>query len=481
MSQLNQKIVHGVFWQGLERFGNLGINFVISVILARLLTPKQFGLVALAAVLIEIASAIIESGLPKALVQKKDIDETDCNSVFYFNITLGVIMYGIIFPLAPLVARFYNQPELTSLTRAVTLSLIITSWASIQRTLLTKRMQFHLSFRISWLAQIPAGAIGVILAYKDFGVWALVAQQLIRDILSTVFLWYFVKWRPQCLFDFSRLKKLLSFSWKLLCSSILSTLYQNIYTLIVGKLFSLDTLSFYRKGRHLPALGMHLINNTVGGVLFPAFTKIQDDKPQMHELARRGLKNIMFLVVPAMGIFFVIAQPLIIILYTDKWLPSAIFLQICCFSFVLAPFHTMNLQIMTACGRSDYYLYIEILKKIELLILVFLTYRFGIIVMTCAVAANSYLMVIINGWPNRKLIDYPPWSQFMDVLPFFLLAVAAAGVTQITRLLPQNNWLLLFMNATIFSAVYLGLAALMRQIPADLYTLAKQLKSKIRK
>ena len=338
----------------------------------------------------------------------------------------------------------------------------------------------HLSFRISWLAQIPAGAIGVILAYKDFGVWALVAQQLIRDILSTDFLWYFVKWRPQCLFDFSRLKKLLSFSWKLLCSSILSTLYQNIYTLIVGKLFSLDTLSFYRKGRHLPALGMHLINNTVGGVLFPAFTKIQDDKPKMHELARRGLKNIMFLVVPAMGIFFVIAHPLIIILYTDKWLPSAIFLQICCFSFVLAPFHTMNLQIMTACGRSDYFLYIEIFKKIELLLLVFLTYRFGIIVMTCAVAANSYLMVIINGWPNRKLIDYPPWSQFMDVLPFFLLAIAAAGATQITRLLPQNNWLLLFTNAAVFTAVYLGLAALMRQIPADLYTLAKQLKNKIR-
>ena len=501
MSQLNQKIVHGVFWQGLERFGNLGINFVISVFLARLLTPTQFGLVALAAILIDIATAIIESGLPKALIQKKDIDEIDCNSVFYFNITLGLLMYGIIFPVAPYIARFYNQPELTTLTRAITLSLIITSWASIQRTMLVKKMLFHLSFKISWLAQIPAGIIGILLAYKGFGVWALIVQHLMKDVLGTLFLWFFVQWHPQRLFNFSRLKSLLSFSWKLLVSSILSTIYNNIYSIIVGKLFVLDTLSFYRRGRHLPNIGMNLINHTIGGVFFPAFSKIQDDKTKMRTLARRGLKNIMFLVIPLMGILFVTARPLVVLLYTDKWLMSATFLQICCFYFVVTPFHTLNLQVITACGHSDYFLYLEIYKKIEFLLLIIITYRFGIIIMTCCVAANSYLSIFVNGWPNRKLISYPPWRQFADIMPFFLIAIFAGAATKLFQLQFLNNWLQLIAinqqviskayqqtldnslqivtGAAIFSAIYFGLAAITRQIPEDIFKLESKIKAKL--
>ena len=479
MLDLRKKIVHGVFWQGLERFGNHGITFIISIILARLLTPKQFALVTLSAVLITIASNIIESGLPKALVQKKDIDEIDCNSIFYFNIIMGLLMYGLIYPLAPFVAHFYNQPKLTSLTRIIALSLIVTSFASIQRTLLDKRMDFHLSFRISWLAQIPAGIIGIVLAYKGLGVWSLVAQQLTRNLLNTALLWFFVKWRPKRVFNLSRLKRLFSFSWKLLCSQLLNTIYNDIYTLVVGKLFSLEILSFSRRGRHLPALSMNLINKTIGTVLFPAFSKIQDDKLKMRELAKRGLKNIMFLVIPAISLLFVTARPLITILYSTKWLPSVAFLQITCFSIVIFPFHTMNLQIMTACGRSDYFLYIEIFKKVETLFIIFIFYRFGIIIMTCYLAANSYLLLIVNGWPNRKLIGYPPWRQFADILPFFLIAAIGVGIAQVTRLFPQNDWLLLFTNVIIFSIVYFGLAAVAHLIPQDVFMLASLIKNKL--
>ena len=344
--------------------------------------------------------------------------------------------------------------------------------------MLAKKMLFQLSFKVSWQAQLFSGILGIILAYKGFGVWALVIQQLTKDLLSTVLLWYFIKWRPQRLFNFNRLKGLLSFSWKLLCSSILSSIYNNIYSIIVGKLFVVETLSYYRKGRHLPGLGMNLINTSIGGVLFPAFSTIQDDKQKMRELARRGLKNIMFLVIPIMGILFVTARPLIVLLYTDTWLPSAVFLQICCFFFVVTPFHTLNLQIITASGHSDYFLYLEIYKKIEFLLLIFITYRFGIIIMTCCVAANSYLSVFINGWPNRKLIGYPPWRQFADILPLFLLAACGCGAAQITRLLPQNNWLQLFAGAGIFSAVYLGLAAATHLIPEDIFMLASKITAK---
>ena len=479
MSDLRKKIVQGVFWQGLERFGNHGITFIISIILARLLTPKQFALVALSAVLITIAGTLIESGLSKALVQKKDIDEIDCNSIFFFNIVMGLLMYGLIYPLAPFVAHFYNQPKLTSLTRIIALSLIVTSFASIQRSLLAKRMDFHLSFRISWLAQIPAGIIGIFLAYKGLGVWSLVAQQLTRNTLNTALLWYFVKWRPQRVFNLSRLKKLFSFSWKLLCSQLLNTIYNDLYTLVVGKLFSLEILSFSRRGRHLPGISMSLINTTIGTVLFPAFSTIQDDKLKMRELAKRGLKNIMFLVIPTISLLFVTARPLVTILYTAKWLPSVVFLQITCFSIVITPFHTMNLQIMTACGRSDYFLYLEIFKKVEMLLLIFICYRFGIIIMTCYLAANSYLLLFVNGWPNHKLIGYPPWRQFADILPFFFIAAIGVGITQVTRLFPQNDWLLLVTNAIIFAIVYFGLATVAHLIPQDVFMLASTIKGKL--
>ena len=479
MSDLNKKIVHGVFWQGLERFGTLCITFVINVILARLLSPAQFGVVAIVTALIDIATEFIDSGFSSALIQKKDTDETDCNSVFYFNLMLCTLMVLLIFPFAPFIARFYRQTELTLLTRCIALSLFFTSFASIQHTMLVKRMQFHLSFKISWLAQIPAGIIGISLAYEGFGVWALVAQHLVKNLLRAILLYVFVRWHPQLIISYKKLIQLFSFGWKILCSNLLVSLSNNMTTMIIGKLFTVENLSFYQKGRHLPGLGMNIINSTIGRVLFPAFSSIQDDKAQLRELAKRGLNNIMFLVIPIMGLLIVVARPFVTLLYTEKWLPCAIFLQISCFFFIASPFQSLNQQIMAACGRSDYLLLLSIFHKLEFIVLIIITYRFGIIFMVLCIALNNHFISFIHCLLVQKLIDYSPWKQFTNILPLLLIAACGIAMSQVIRFIPQNNWLLLIAGTAIFSSVYVILTATTHQIPEDICMLISKITHKI--
>ncbi len=479
MSDLRKKIVHGVFWQGLERFGSLCITFVINVILARLLTPAQFGVIAIVIALIDIATEFIDSGFSSALIQKKDADETDCNSVFYFNLMLCTLMVLIIFPFAPFLARFYEKTELTLLTRCIALSLFFTSFASIQHTMLLKRMQFNLSFKISWLAQIPAGILGISLAYKGFGVWALVTQHLLKSFLRAILLYVFVRWRPKVIFSLKKLIQLFSFGWKILCSNLLVSLSSNMSTMIIGKLFTVENLSFYQKGCHLPGLGMNIVQSTIGRVLFPAFSTIQDEKAQLRELAKRGLHNIMFLVIPIMGLLFIVARPFVTILYSEKWLPCTIFLQISCFFFIASPFQSLNQQIMAACGHSDYFLFITTFHQLEFIAIMLLTYRFGLVFMFCCIAINNHFIAFINCLLVQKLIDYSPWKQFSNILPLLLIAACGIAISQVIRFLPQNNWLLLIAGTTIFSSVYVILTVITHQIPEDICMLISKITHKI--
>ena len=479
MVNLKQKIIHGIFWQGLERFGSLCITFVINIILARLLSPAQFGIVAIVTALIDIATEFIDSGFSTALIQKKDADETDCNSVFYVNLILCTLIVLLIFPLAPYIARFYGKEELTILTRCIMLSLFFTSFASIQHIMLVKRMQFHLSFKIAWLAQIPSGIIGIILAYKGFGVWALVAQHLVKNFLRAILLYVFVRWHPQLLFSFKKLLALFSFGWKILCSNLLVSLSNNMTTMIIGKLFTVENLSFYQKGRHLPALGMNIVNSSIGRVFFPAFSSIQDNKAQVHDLAKRGLNNIMYLVIPIMGLLIVIAKPFVILLYTEKWLPCATFLQISCIFLLAAPFQALYQQIIAACGRSDLLLGLSVFHKLEYIALIFLTYRYGIVFMVCCIAINNHFISFIHCLLVQRLIDYSPWQQLADILPFLLITVFGVAISQVIRFIPQNNWLLVIAGTAIFTSVYLGMTVMTHQIPEDIRSLVSKITDKI--
>lgn len=471
---LKHKILSGILWQGLERVGSQGISFLISIVLARLLTPSEFGVLAIMMVFVAICGVFIDSGFSTALIQKKDVDDVDCSSVFFINIVMAAVFYAFLFAGAPLIADFYDSPAITAYLRILALVLIIRSFSLVQGTLLTKKMLFYLNFRITWCALLISGGIGTTMAYLGFGVWALITQQLICAAVTCLMQWYLVKWRPKMLFDFLRVREMFRFGWKLFCSSLLDTVYNDIYAILIGKLFNLTTLSFYNRGRSIPALGMGIVNSTIGSVIFPAFAGLQDDRGRMRRLAEKSLKSIMFLVIPVLTLLLILANPLVTLLLTEKWLPCVPFLQLSCLIFLFWPLHTLNLQIITACGRSDVFLGLEIIKKLQLAVVIFVTYRYGVMAMVWGLVFAGPLSFIENSWFNRKLIGYSSLQQFMVILPLLLVAAGAGGISAAALQALQSSWLKLAAGGSLFSVLYLVGAWLVGYIPPDMITILKQ-------
>ena len=342
---------------------------------------------------------------------------------------------------------------------------------------MNKNMMFFLSFRINWISLIVSGGIGIAMAYYGFGVWALIAQQLGNAAVQFLLLWWFVKWRPQWRFDPASAKQLFRFGWKFLASSFLNTLYKDIYSVVIGKIANVTSLSYYKSGNNIPALGMGVISSTVGSVLFPAFSILQNDRKKIRELAKRGLHNIMFMVIPLLTLLFVLADPLVLVMLTKKWLPCVIFLRLGCIMFLFWPLHTTNLQIISACGRSDVFLTLEIIKKIQALAVIFLTYRYGVVVMVAAGTAMSVVDFFENAWFNRRLINYPPWRQLWDILPLLLAAiVAGCGVYYGLRFI-ASPWLKLLGGGGAFMVLYLAGVMLLGKFPTDILNLLKHRRS----
>ena len=452
---IKNKIVKGVFWQGLERVGSYGIGFIVSIILARRLSPEEFGVIAIMMVFITLSQVFIDSGFSVALIQKKNMEEADCCSVFYINIVMSFLLYGILYLVSPYIATFYETDGLTRYLHVFSLVIIIRSFSLVQNALLRKRMLFHLSFRISWIALIISGIVGIGMAYSNCGVWSLIAQQLTNALVTVIMQWYWVKWRPQWLFDWKRTKELFSFGWKLFCTSFIDTIYNDIYSLVIGKIANLEILSYYDRGKMYPKMGMDIINSTIGSVFLPAFSELQDDRGRMKELAKRGLKCIMFMVTPALAFLFVFADSITVLVLTEKWLPSVIFMRLCCITFFFWPFHTTNIQIITACGKSDVILYLEIIKKVQAILVIAITYRFGVITMVAAGAAMGLVGMIENSWYNRKLIGYAPWQQLWDNVPITIITVAVSAICYFITLPIHNIWMKLIAGAIAFGVLYL--------------------------
>ncbi len=465
---LKDKILSGVFWQGLERIGSQGISFVISIILARLLAPAEFGVIAIMMVFISLCGCFVDSGFGTALIQKEDMKEADCCSVFYINIAVALVMYGLLFLAAPWIANFYHSPQLSLYLRILALGVVIRSFANVQLALLNKRMLFHLSFRINWVALLISGTLGIVFAYRGFGVWALIVQHLSNAVVTVIALWFWVKWRPQRLFDWQRAKGLFQFGWKLFVSGLMDAFYNDIFSLTIGKIANLTMLSYYNRGRLVPCTGMGVINSTLGSVLFSAFSEIQSDREKMRLLAYRGLHNIMFAVIPTLTLLFVLAEPLVKILLTEKWLPCVIFLRLCCIEYLFWPFHTTNLQIINACGRSDIFLILEIIKKVQCALIIFITYRFGVITMVAAGAVMGLVCVIENGWMNRKLIGYSPWTQLWDILPLLMIGIVSGGFVFWGLHFILNPWLQLLIGGSVFVVLYLSGCLVCRKIPQEI-------------
>lgn len=456
-------IISSLIWKFMERMGIQGTQFVVSIVLARLLAPDDFGLIALVMAVIAIANVFVQSGLGTALIQKKDADETDFSSVFYASLLLATVVYAIIFFTAPLIADFYDKPALIPVIRVLTLSLFIGVFNSIQYAFVARQMMFKKLFFRSIGSMIPSSIIGIVMAFTGFGVWALVAQQLSNTFLAVVIMWFVVPWRPQLKFSFERLNKLFSFGWKLLFSSVIDTVYSQIQSIIIGKMFSPASLAFFDRGSHFPYIVVNNINNSIQAVMLPSLSAFQDDKPQVKKMVRRAIVTSSFLIIPMMAGLAATAEPIVKILLGDKWLPCVPFVQIFCFIYAFYPIHTSNLSAINALGRSDIFLKLEIIKKIfgiSILVASILYFRSPIGI-AYGVAVNTIIASFINASPNKKLLHYSYLEQISDIAPSAILASAMALVIITVNQLQLNIYLTLFLQIITGALFYFGLAKLL--------------------
>lgn len=455
-NNMSSKATSGLLWTFLERFGAQCVTLIVSIILARLLDPVVFGTVAIVTVFMEILNVFIDSGLGNALIQKKDADDIDFSSVFYFNIFMCIALYLVLFFLAPLISRFYGMAELTDIIRVMGLSLIVSGVRNIQRAFVSRKLQFKRFFFATIGGTLGAAVLGIWMAYRGFGVWALVAQGLFNNVVGTVILWLTVKWRPKRVFSFTRFRGLFSFGWKLLVSDLINTVYNNLRQLIIGKMYTTQSLAMYNRGYMIPNVFVININSAIDSVLFPVMSSAQDDVNVVRAMTRRSIRISSYIMWPVMMGIAACSTPLVSILLTDKWLPCVPFLIIFCISYAFLPLQTANLNAIKALGRSEIYLKLEIIKKIVGFAILAATMWFGPLVMAASNLLFAVINYLINAFPNRKLLNYSYGQQIMDAAPPMLLSAFMFGIVYCVRFLELSNWLTLIIQIPLGVLIYVG-------------------------
>lgn len=459
---LKKKTLGGFIWRFAERCGAQGVQFVVSIILARLLMPEAFGTISLMMVFINILSVFIDSGMASALIQKKDADDLDFSTVFYFNLFMCSFMYLILFLCAPLIAEFYNNSELTLLVRVIGLSLLFSGVKSIQQAYVFKNMLFKNFFFSTLIGTVISAVVGITVAYKGYGVWALISQNLTNNVIDMIIIWCLVKWRPKWTFSFERLKGLFSYSWKLLASALLDTGYNQLRALIIGKVYSTADLAYYTKANNFPSIIITNVNSSIDSVLLPSMSSVQDSVESVKGMTRRAMKTSIYVMAPLLMGLAACGQSVISILLTDKWLPSYPFMVIFCITYVFYPVHTANLNAIKALGRSDLFLKLEIIKKVVGITAILITFKISVMAMAYSLLVTSVLSQIINSWPNKKLMNYSYIEQLKDILPGILLAAFMGGCVYCVNFLHLNNWLTLIIQVPLGVIIYIGLSALFK-------------------
>lgn len=447
--------ISNFLWRFAERCGAQIVTFIVSIVLARILTPEDYGKVALITVFTTIMQVFVDSGLGVALIQKKDADDLDFSSVFYFNFVICLVLYAAMFFASPFIANFYNDSSLTPIIRVISLTIVISGVKGIQQSYVSRNMLFKRFFYATLGGTIFSAILGIALAYTGFGVWAIVAQQLSNTTIDTLILWLTVKWRPKKMFSWERLKGLLSFGWKMLASSLLDTVYGNIRSLIIGKLYSSSDLAYYNQGQQFPNVVVTNINTSIDSVLLPTMASVQDDSQRVKTMTRRAIKTSTYIMAPLMMGLAFCAEPIVRLVLTDKWISCVPFLRIFCITYMFYPIHTANLNAIKAMGRSDLFLKLEIAKKIVGMILLLSTMWFGVMAMAYSLLVSSVLSQIINSWPNIKLLNYGYLEQLKDVIPSIALAVLMGFCVNLVSLLNLSNIVTLLIQIPLGAVIYI--------------------------
>ncbi len=454
---LRSKTISGFKWSFLDNVGRLGGQFVIGLILTRLLTPTDFGLVGMLTIFIVIGQSLTNSGFGQALIQKKDANDADFSTVFYFNILASSLIYIIFYFSAPLIAKFYNQPQLIILTKVICLSFLLNAFGLIHITYLEKQLDFKAPSLIGIVSVVFSGIISIIMAYKGFGVWALVTNTVLKSLVTTILLWKISYWKPKLIFSIVSLKSLFSYGSKILVAGLIQSFFQNIYYLIIGRFFTAQNLGYYTRASQFKDLPIITITSVVSKVTFPIFSTIQDNDEKLISGYTKALRLLSMASLPMMVFIFISCKPLIHIFLGAKWLPVVPYLKVMTLYGWIYVIHVMNTQIITVKGRSDYYLHLRIIDKVLVVISIFVTYKYGILAMIYGHMVATILTYFIGSVYLNKLINITLSHQFKNIFPFFISGLMMLLLSNSLTYVISNEIIYFILSVLTGSLIYLGL------------------------
>ena len=452
---LKDKTVKGVGWSAIDNVVQTGVTFVVSIVLARLLTPDDYGLIGIIAIFTTVCTALINGGFTTALIRKKDATDDDYNTAFIVNLVVSLVLYAIIFLSSPLIADFFGREELLALTRVSSLGIIIGALALVQQTRLTKRIDFKSQTKITLIASVSSGIVGIVLAVLGFGVWSLVAQQLMSHCLRTVLLWFVNKWIPSLRFSSKSFHEMFGFGWKMMVSSVIDTVWKELYQVVVGKFYSPATLGQYTRSKQFSKLFSTNLTSVIQRVTYPVLSNIQDDKERMVAAYRKIIKITMF--VTAISMFFLgaISEPLLYCLIGPKWHEAATYLPLICISGSLYPLHAINLNMLQVQGRSDLFLGLEIVKKIIVLAPLFIGAFIGIMPMLYTNILTGIIAFFLNSHYSGIFLGYSSWMQIKDIAPSYGIAFLVSLSVFFLKYIPFSYWFVLPLQLIVGGIVFL--------------------------
>ena len=461
---IGKKITTGLIWTYLERVLAQGVSTLVTIVLARLLTPAHYGVVSIVTIFITICDSLVVGGFSDTLIQKEDADDLDFSTLFWFVLFVGIAMYGVGFAAAPFVEAFFNTSMVAVTLRVMAIRLPINAINSIQSAYISKKMKYRYFFFATLIGTVTSAVLGVVMAYLGFGVWALVAQYLCNSVIDTLVLWLTCGWRASFRFDIGRLKKLYSFGWKMQLASLLATLYSEIESFCIGKKYTSVDLAYYEKGRQFPKLVMHNVQSSISKVMLPAFSHVKDNKESMKKMAQKSIQTSTYAMFPLLIGLMACANEFVSAVLTDKWQPAVPFLRILSVYYLFEPLMALNKQIVIACGQAKKYLEMEIQKKIiGIIILLAAIFLFDSVTAIALAAVITQLIgLIIQSIPLRDLIQYPIEEQIKDARTPFVFSLIMVIPVVLLKGLPMNAWIKLGLQVFTGASVYVGLSVILK-------------------
>lgn len=424
MTSLKDKTISGIFWSFVDVFANQGITFLIGIFLARLLTPEDFGLIGMIMIFIAVSESLVNSGFNSALIRKTDCTNNDYSTIFYFNIIIGLILFLLLYFSSSFIAAFFGKAELESIIKVFSIVIVIDSFSIIQRTILTKKINFKLQSKVSIIGSVFSGILSLILAYRGFGVWSLVFLRISNRFIITLLLWIKNDWKPILVFSIKSFKELFGFGSKLMISSLIDTLFKNFYYVLIGKFYSAQSLGFFTKSQEFASIPSQGITAIIGRVSYPILSSLQKDTSALKRNYKKLIRSAMLITFLLMMCLAAIAKPLVLSLIGEKWVDSIIYLQLLCFVGMLYPLHALNLNMLQVSGRSDLFLKLEIIKKILAIPILVIGVFFGVKIMIIGMILSSLVSFYINSYWSGKFINYSIFEQIRDIVPSFAFSLS---------------------------------------------------------